>query len=157
MNETNTAEKAREIYEALCSAIDRHGWSYTRDEDQLLVHFGVQGEDIPMSFVLAVDADRQIVRLISLMPFRMKEDRRVDGAIITCAATRQLVNGSFDYDFANGSISFRMTASYRESAIGEGLFLYMIDSACESVDRFNDKFAAVNSGMLSVEDFLQSL
>ena len=46
---------------------------------------------------------------------------------------------SFDYNIRDGSITFRMTASYRESVIGEGLFNYMIDCAAATVDEFNDK------------------
>ena len=54
----------------------------------------------------------------------------------------------------DGSITFRMTASFRESVIGEGLFNYMIDCAAATVDQFNDKLYALNEGLIDVSAFL---
>lgn len=88
------------------------------------------------------------------MPFKMAEDKRMEGAIVTCVANFGMVDGSFDYDVADGTIVFRMTASFRESVIGDGLFQYMISCSCAMVDAYNDKFLAINKGILSVEDFI---
>ena len=156
MAETMELARAQKVYETLCAALDARQWRYQKEEERLLVHFGVNGEDIPMNFILVVDAERQLVRLMSPLSFKMAEDKRVEGALATCAASYGLVDGSFDYDMSDGEIVFRMTASFRESEIGEGLFQYMISCSCATVDRYNDQFLALNKGMLSINDFIKN-
>ena len=145
---------AQQVYETLCKALDRRGWKYGKDEEKLLVHFGVRGDDIPMNFIIVVDAERQLVRLMSPLPFKMSEEKRMEGAIATCAATYGMADGSFDYDLSNGEIVFRMTASIRESQLGEGLFQYMMSCACAMADKYNDQFLALDKGIMSIADFL---
>lgn len=157
MSNVNKAERAQEVYETLCAAIDSRNWHYRKIDDLRLVQFTVQGEDLPMQFLMAVDEERMLVRVMSRMPFTIKEEKRIEGAIMTCAATNKLANGCFDYDITKGTITFRITASYRETMIGEGLFSYLIDCADATVDRYNDQFFAINEGMMSLQDFLNKL
>ena len=154
MTDAMKMEHAKQVYGILCDAIDRRSWKYGKDEEKLLVHFGVSGDDIPMNFILVVDADRQLIRLMSPMPFKFCQDKRMEGAIATCAASNTMADGNFDYDLSDGEVVFRMTASFRESVIGEGLFQYMIDCSCAMVDKYNDLFLAVDKGLLSIADFL---
>lgn len=147
---------AKNVYNTLCAAIERREWRFDKDEENLVVHFGVSGDDIPMQFIMVVDAERQLIRLLSPMAFKMSESKRMDGAIATCVASFGLADGSFDYDLADGTIVFRMTASFRESSIGEGLFQYMISCSCAVVDEYNDKFLAIDKGLMSITDFIAS-
>lgn len=147
-------ELAKQVYQTLCEAIERREWNFGKDEEKLLVHFGVSGDDFPMKFILIVDAERQLIRLMSPMPFKMSESKRMEGAIATCAASFGMADGSFDYDLSDGTIVFRMTASFRESIIGEGLFQYMISCSCAMVDKYNDQFFALDKGIMSITDFI---
>ena len=85
----------------------------------------------------------------------MPEDKRVDGAIAVCAANYGLVDGSFDYDLRDGEIRFRLTSSYRESALSEDLFEYMIMVSAATVDQYNDKFFMIAKGIMTVQQFLE--
>ena len=154
MSEQKKMELAKQVYNWLCSALENREWSFGKDEEKLLVHFGVSGDDIPMQFILVVDAERQLVRLMSPMPYKMSEGKRMEGAIATCAASYGMADGSFDYDLSDGEIVFRMTASFRESLIGEGLLQYMISCSCAMVDKYNDQFLAIDKGLMSITDFI---
>lgn len=145
---------AKTVYKTLCDALDHREWHYQKDEDKLTVQFGVNGDDIPMQLLIIVDAERKLIRLMSPLPFKMSEDKRVEGAIATCVATYGMADGSFDYDFSSGQIIFRMTSSFRESLIGENLFQYMLSFSCAVVDKYNDKFLAIDKGLLSINDFI---
>lgn len=145
---------AQQVYETLCKALDRRGWKYGKEEEKFLVHFGVNGDDIPMNFIIVVDAERQLVRLLSPLPFKMSEGKLMEGAIAACAASYGMADGSFDYDLSDGEVVFRMTATYRESQLGEGLFQYLISCACAMVDKYNDQFLALDKGILSIADFI---
>ena len=154
MSDENKIALAKQVYQTLCNAIESREWTYEKEEDDLVVFFGVSGDDIPMKFILIVDAVRQLIRLLSPLPFKMSESKRIDGSIAACAASFGLADGSFDYDLADGSIVFRMTASFRESIIGEGLLQYMISVSCSTVDKYNDKFLALDKGIISIADFI---
>ena len=146
---------AQQVYATMCQALDERNWKYTRFEEDLVVSFGVNGDDLPMNFVLQVDEERQVIRLMSGLPFKMPEDKRVEGAIAAIVASYGMVDGSFDYDLQSGSVLYRMTASFRGSRVGTGLLAYLIDCACAMVDRYNDKFLAISKGILTIQDFLR--
>lgn len=150
-------QKAREVFAELCAAIDARDWHYEKDEDNLSVRFGVTGADLPMKFMIAVDAKRQVVRLLSPFTSVFPEDRRVEGAVAACAMTYPLANGSFDFDVQSGTCWFRQTASFRESKIGGGLLQNMISYTCAAVDLYNDRIDALVKGELSLREFLESI
>ncbi len=148
-------ENAKKAYATICAALDARNWTYNKDEELYLVRFGVNGDDIPMQFVIFADVERQLIRLASPLPFKMSEAKRVEGAIAACVASYGMCDGSFDYDISDGSIVFRMTASYRDSVIGEGLIHYMVSCTCSTVDKYNDQFLAIDKGVMSIADFIQ--
>ncbi|MBQ4040153.1 MAG: hypothetical protein IJC91_03360 [Oscillospiraceae bacterium] len=147
-------ECAKKVYETICGAIEARGWKYEKIDDELLVHFNVSGDDLPVQYLIFVDAERQLIRLLSPMPFDMVEEKRVDGAIATTFATYGLTDGSFDYDVSNGKIVYRMTAAFLDNEVSPALVHYMIDFTGVVVDKYNDKFFAINKGFLSIEDFI---
>ena len=147
---------AKEAYDTLCNTLDEMKWRYDKDEDKLILHLGISGEDIPMEFIVHCDADRQLIRLMSFLPFKISEEKRVEGAIATCHANYLLADGSFDYNLGDGTIIFRMTSSFRESLVGDELFKYMIHVACITVDKYNDQFLMISKGNLSITDFIKN-
>ena len=144
---------AEQAFSTLCAALNARNWNYEVEEDNLLVHFGVSGDDIPMKFIIFVDVDRQMIRLLSPLSFKMSEEKRVEGAIATCAASYGMADGSFDYDISDGSISFRMTESFRNCSLGEGVIQYLISCACAMVDQYNDRFYDLARGKMTIKEF----
>ena len=153
MNNTNELARAKKVFEDLCNSLDIRHWDYEKYDEALAVAFMAGGEDIPMSFIVMVDPAHQIIRLVSRLPFTVPEDKRVDVAIATCAASYALTDGNFDFDIEKGIVSFRLTASFRESDIGDGLFEYLVMFSGLVVDRFNDKFLALCKGIIDVDVF----
>ncbi len=146
---------ANNVYKTLCAVIEKREWTYKKIEPDLIVFFIVQGEDIPMQFVMAVDAERQLIRVSSMLPFHFPEDKRIEGAVATCVASYGLTEGGFDYDISNGEVEFRLTSSFYESLIGEDLFQHMIDLSCATVDAYNDKLLALSKGLVGIDDFMR--
>lgn len=156
MADANEVMLAKSVYEDLCAALDKKEWHYKRFDDDMVITFGVAGDDIPMNFILAVETERQLLRVISRLPFEVPEEKRMEMAIATCVASYGLADGNFDFDLERGIISFRLTASFRNSKIGEGLFDYLIRSSSFTVDLYNDKFLAIIKGFISISDFIAS-
>ena len=147
---------AKEIFSDFCTVLDNKGWVYDKDEENLQLRFKVRGEDIPADVIVYVDEKNKLICASSPMPFKMPADMRVEGALAACSATYSLADGYFDYDIMSGQISFRMTALYHDSAIGNGLCKYIIDCTVAVTDMYNDKFLAVAQGEMSIDEFIST-
>ena len=157
MAEVKNLEQAKDVFATLCRTLDKNEWHYKKDEEKLSIECGAQGDDLPMQLTMMVDADRMHVMLLSLIPFAIQEDKRIDVAIAVSAVNNALVVGCFDYNVATGDLIFRMTNSYRDSILGEEVFDYMLVGACKIIDEYNDKFLMISKGMLPIEQFLSTL
>ena len=155
MAEQQRNKNADAVFKTLCETLDDRHWKYDAHPEDNVVHFIVGGEDIPMEFVIHVDPEKELVRMLSQLPFTFSEAKRIEGAIATCQATFKLADGSFDYDFKTGRILFRMTSSFRGSLISKELLAYMVDCSCYTVDAYNDKFLMIDRGVLGIEDLFK--
>ena len=147
--------RAQAVFALLCTAIERRNWTYEKEEDKLLVHFVVNGDDLPIQLALLVEADKELITLLSPLPFNMSEEKRMEGAIAACAASFGMADGSFDYDIREGGIVFRLVASYRGSTLSEGVLHYMISCAMAMVEKYNDRFFGLENGTISIGEFIK--
>lgn len=148
--------QAKQVYQTLCKALDDNDWHYKKDDEKLKVECGARGDDLPMDLTIHVDADRQLIMLISHLPFVIAEDKRLDVAVAVSYINNMLVDGCFDYDVTSGHLFFRMTNSFIESQIHAAVCMYLIYCACQTIDEYNDKLLMVGKGMLSIEQFIES-
>ena len=155
MDDEILMKQAKSVYDTICKSLDAKGWKYTEHPDDLVITCGARGEDLSMDILLRVNPRAQVVSLLSPMPFKVPEDKRVEAALAVCVANYGLINGSFDYDLSDGEIRFRLVSSYRESILSEALFNYMVLVSAGTIDDYNDKFLMVAKGMMSVEDFIK--
>lgn len=146
---------ARQTYRTLLSAIEANEWVCSHNDAQLALNFGVHGDDLDMEFYVLVDAERQIVRLISRLPFKFPGNKIYEGAIATGVANYALVDGNFDFDITSGDVIFRMTTSFLSSVVSKDAFINLVNYAAWAVDRFNDKLFMVSNGMMSLDDFIK--
>lgn len=148
-------QNAKKVLEQICAIFDARGWTYEKDEDGLELFIRISGMDIPMPSILCIDAERHVIRFLSPLPFTFSEEQRLDGALAACHATYGLADGCFDYTFDKGRITFRLTACYLDRDVSEELLQYMIDCSCTVVDHFNDKFFALSSGQIDIDEFIK--
>lgn len=156
MNEEALKNMGQTMYETICEMFDDRGFHYERRDEDHIINCTVNGEDIPMDIIFHVRDERQIVQLISPMPFRVPEEKRMDVALAILVINDLLIDGSFDYDVTTGRIAFRLTACYIDSILGKGLFDYMLGVSAATIDEYNDKFLMIGKGMLPVEDFIEN-
>ena len=155
MSNSNQTELASKVYNSLCAAIEELNWKYNK-VDSMRISFEVRGDDLPMSFIIKIDEDRQLVRLFSALPFKIKEDKIAEACVAVCAVNYELTIGSFDLDISDGTLVFRVTNSFRSSMISKELLEHIVNYSCAFVDEYNDKFLMLNSS-LSLADFLKSI
>jgi len=155
MDKERKISNANDAYQTMIAALEDMNWKYNRDDEKLMLHFAVTGDDLRTYFVFCIDVERQLVRLLGVLPFEMSKDKCVEGSIATNVANYKFADGSFDYDIGTGKIVWRMTASFYDSLVGIELFQYMIQCSCETIDQYNDQFLAISEGKMSVEEFIE--
>lgn len=155
MEDEKKLKKARMVFDTVCATLDAKEFKYDKDEDELAVTYMVGGDDIPMLMVIRIDAERELVRLLSPVPAVFEGDKKIEGAIATCQANYNLADGSFDYGYKEGKVLFRMTSSFCDSLISGELLEYMMGCAAFTVDAYNDKFLMLALGKLSLEEFFK--
>lgn len=145
--------EAKVLYNTLCQTLDNMKWGYSKEEDQFVVRTKAIGRDLTMNLFIKVDVDRQVMYLKSVMPFVVPVESRDTLAKAVVLANFTMLNGSFEYDFADGYIAFKMVVPYMESIISERVCYYMITVSCQMTDKFNDKFKALADGTMTLADF----
>lgn len=146
--------QAKRAYRKFCEMLDDQNWKYNKDDEKLSITTGASGEDLPIDIRVNVDQGKQLVTLLSQLPYSVPEESRVLMAVAVTAANYSMVDGSFDYNLANGKIIFRMTTSIRGSLVGKDVYEYMLYVSCKTVDMYNDKFLMVMKNQMPLEDFI---
>ena len=150
-------QEAKKMYEAVCAMLDARGWHYEKVEEKLMVRFDATGQDLPMTFIIRIDAERMLVVLTSLLPGPFPQALRDVGAIATSQINYKLADGSFDYDMRDGTVYFRLTSSYRSSLISQTALEYMFECTLFTVELYNDKLFMLSKGLIDLDKFLKSL
>ena len=154
MADVNYTAAAR-VFNKIDAYLKARDWKYDKDVEKLKFTYQVGGDDLPMRFMLFVDAEREMIRSLSFLLFDFAEDKRIEGAIAVCAANYGMVNGCFAYDISDGTVLHRLAVSYKDIEVTNETVEYVMGLGMTMVDKYNDRFFALNKGFLSLEDFIK--
>lgn len=146
--------QAKRAYATVIAMMDNDNLKYARDDENLRIDLGFDTDDLEVKIKFMIDEERELVRIFSFLPFKFPEDKRVEGAVATCVANHGMVNGSFDYDFSDGELLFKLVNSYKGDAFSEEAARYMLGVAVSTVDNYNDRFFALAKGLMTLSDFV---
>ncbi len=157
MSEKQFSVNATATYEKVCKAIDNIGLPYNKFDNELALASSVYGEDMLIDFIIAVDDETQLVKVLSRLPFTVDEEKRFDMAIAICAVNNRLSDGCFDYDIASGDIIFRLTSSFKDSRLDLNVFDYMFYMSIRTVDHYNIKLYNFSEGNIDLAEFIRDI
>lgn len=147
--------QAKRAYATVIAMMDNDNLKYSRDDENLRIELGFNTDDLDVNVKFMIDEERELVRIFSFLPFKFPEDKRIEGAVATCVANHGMVNGSFDYDFSDGEILFKLVNSYKGDCFSEEAARYMLSVVVSTVDNYNDRFFALAKGMMTLSDFVE--
>ena len=151
-------QMGEKVFHTICNMLNGINYHYEtdrRNEDYRII-FTVNGDDIPMKIYMIVRPARDVVSLLSSMPFQAPEDKRTEMAMAVAVANYGLIEGTFDFDINDGEIRYRQTNSYHESLLSEALFEKMLNIALYWIDRYNDRFMMLEKGMMTLQQFIDA-
>lgn len=157
MGEDKKIKRAQKVYKNMCAELKKHGIKFGENEKDLETFFRVTGDDLPMDFIVKVDAERELVRLNSTLPVTFKEGNLIQGAVATCQLNYVLADGCFDYSVTDGTITYKMTSSYKDSLLSGEVFVYLVGIAMGTVERYNDKLYMLAEEKISLAEFFADI
>ena len=154
MADAQEMKRAQDTFATLCSFLESDGWPFNKDEENLMIETSARGNDLAMPIKVKVRADRQLVLLLSTLPFDIPADKRLEVAAAASIVNYRLVNGTFEFNIQTGKLYFRMTNSFIDSTLSAEIFKYMLYCSCGTVDDYNDKFEALVKGEIGLDAFM---
>lgn len=143
---------AKAHFKLLAKAFDSKGWRYKTDEDNLTMTTSFRGDDLSMPIIIKIDAERDIIRLHSVLETKFGEDKRAMGSVATSLINWRVVNGCFDYDMSDGQVVFRIVQSYRNCTLSEDVIIYLVNCLVGTVDDYNDVLTKMARGEADFND-----
>lgn len=136
MADRDNKKLATEIYRTFCTAFDTRKWEHKRADRKRQLRFPVSIGGISMDFTLTVDVDRQLVRMVAILPEKVSEEKIPEVSAALCQVNCKLADGSFDLDMTDYAVAFRITAFFHNSRIGEAFVENMINFAIACIKRY---------------------
>lgn len=151
-NFSTTVDKFRQVLK------DRE-WHFEEKDGENKYSFTleVKGEDLPMDTVFIVDYDREMVTGMSFLPITVDEKHRVEMAIGVGMINYLLALGTFDYDFFEGHVLFRLSVLAPDGEATKAQMSTLVDRLFSIVDEYNDILFMLGKGMLSLEQLHERL
>ena len=148
------AQQAQQVYQAFKDHLAQHNFHFDPHDDDLVISMTVRGEDLPQPTIVRVMEDRGVVQILSPIPAKIPEDKRIEAAVAVATANYGMINGCFDYDMSDGEIRFRVAQGYMGIEMTDELVGYMLRIAFFTTDKYNDRFFMLGKGMMTLEEFL---
>ena len=148
---------ANALYKTLCQTLNNMGWKYSREEEKFIVRTSAVGDTpkngMDIKIMIKIDAEREVMYLKSPMQFEIPAHARDTIGKAVILANYSMLNGSFEFDFSDGYLAFKMVVPYMDSIISEAVCKYMIILSCSMTDKFNDKFQALAEARMTIDEF----
>jgi len=150
-------KQAADVYKTVCTALDGLHVKYDRDDENFNIVTSGVGDDLPIEIRMIVHPENCVISVLSQMPFRVPENKRKELALAVSMINYAMVDGSFDYNYLDGTIIFRLTYNYRDSLIGPELIKYMFSMSVTMADEFNDKLLKISLGAMTLDELKAAL
>lgn len=145
------------VYTMIRNSLDEIEFSYDADDDELVIRTSVTGDDVPMPITINVDADMQIIYIVSPFPVNVPDELKDNIAVALSELNNHIVAGNFDFDYDKGIIFYRITNFFTKSIISKEVFVEMIFLILSYVDNYNDRFLLAFKKDLSVTELIDFL
>lgn len=157
MADQKKLELANKVYTKICKMLDSFDLKYDKNDEKLAVSLAARGEDLPVEFNFHVYPNIMVVSVLSQLPFKMAEEKRLEAAIALAALNDTLADGNFDFNLSTGTVVFRLSYCYIDCEFSDEIYNRLLELTMAVVDAYNDKLLMFSKGMLTLEQFLDDV
>ena len=151
----SNSARGTQVYQMFKKHLEESNFKFDAHDDDLVLTMTVHGEDLPQPTVIRILDDRDVFQILSPIPSRIPEDKRVDAAVAVSVANYGMINGCFDLDMSDGEIRFRVAQGYEGMELSDEFIKYILSVVFITTDKYNDKFFMLGKGLMSLEQFIE--
>ena len=135
------------VFENLCNALDEKGWVYERNDEALSINLIFDNDkNAIIDLRLKVNEQKQNMVLVCPMCKDIPREKRTSVALAVVAANKNIVHGSFDFDYKSGTLGFRLPNAIRSDKVPESEFFhYIVLVSFNTISKYYNKFRKVIS------------
>ena len=153
MSDDKKRVAADAAYKKLIETMDEH-FSYEKDDTRRCCTMSASTDDIDIKFDLYIEEPQQVLRLVSCMPFKFPRHKLAEGCLAAAYATSTVDEGGFFVDIQTGKVYFKSVISFRDCPLSHDSIIHVLTTSYSQIDSFNDKFWAIATEKLSIDDFI---
>lgn len=151
----SNSARGTQVYQMFKKHLEENNFKFDAHDDDLVLTMTVHGEDLPQPTIIRILDDRDVFQILSPIPSRIPEDKRVDAAVAVSVANYGMINGCFDLDMSDGEIRFRVAQGYKGMELSNEFIKYIMGIVFFTTDKYNDKFFMLGKGLMSLEQFIE--
>jgi len=141
-----------DVFETVCEILKEYGWPFIFNGQKTQIDCMAAGGDFDFMMRFLLHTERKLFRIKAYLPFKIKEDKRVDAALAFAKLNHIAEGGSFDFNFVSGDAFFRLFSTYDDSCISKKVFKKMIGYAYRGVDEYAGSILGVSEGVTDWKD-----
>lgn len=149
--------QANTMYETLINALKDDELKFSEDKERLTAYFSMESDDIPVTHVCSIDADMQMIRYYSPLPFTVNKDKLGEIALAVAITNGVFKVGYFDFDLTASMVVFKISTCFLDSMIGTRYFAHLFRLVHVTVDNYNDKLKKLNDGEIDFEGYYKAI
>ena len=147
--------KAKKIYADMLDMFNAEGLDFYQYDDDFTVKIGIRGDDMSFEFLMFLTPEKELIRFMTILPFRVPKESLIDVAIAINVANFGLINGAFEYNIDADEIRFKFVQSYSGVDDCSELLRYVLYTAISTVNAYNSKLLAISKGYITINDFIE--
>ncbi len=151
------AKLADTVLRLIGEALDDIGLKYDKDAEHRRIDIQFVGNDIPIFVRFSVNALLENTALYSTLPFTVPEEKVLETAYLLNHINNRILDGSFELNINEGTVTFRINNSYVGCMISKESFDVLFRKAADTVDKFNEKLKAFVEDEMTADQFLQAI
>lgn len=135
------------FYKRLCSFLKANKLIYKKIDKELKVL-------LDASTYFIINENTHVMFFTSRLPITVDPAKRLEMSAAIVHINHVIADGSFSYNAKTGDISLKHALCFHHCAIGEGMFAYILANTSELLNFYRPKLAELNSGSISLEEFM---
>lgn len=137
------AERDQHFFQALASAFEPLGWTYTVEEEHQLVRLELAAEHLTYAVVFGAVPRFQLIASRVSGGFRVPEEERITICEALNRANYGLRIGAFEMDMRDGEVVFRIGMHCHAAPPDTGLVERMIRTSIDTFERYAPAFMRI--------------
>ena len=145
---------AEELYALICDTVKQRNFEHKQNITEKSIELVVNVDDRTIRPQICVDQKNELVSFLHDVNCGFGITKCLDGAVAASTVTAKLQYGSFDFNYSNNTVIFRLEIPYTSSQISSETINFMLDYTITAINSYEQDFIDLSHGKIDLDAFL---